>query len=508
MHRWPILLLAVFMALVSGSGTPDAQAQDSRELSPFVTFEGQISDPNEAETWTFTALAGEVVSLLVEGDGSFDPVLLVLDDSGNTMIANDDLAYPSNRDALVEAITLPRTGTYTVQVSGFDEMTGTYALTLLHGYADIAYENAVDNAGWAAAERGLEIEADDTLTVSARGINISGAVQNPRLSTVDDAYAELTVGTIEARNDWEAGLVLRQQGSQHIRVKVNARGQWQASFASGSTVAVIRDWTAHPAIVPGETNFVLGVLAIGSAFDVFYNGQFIGQFIEPQAASSGRLGVVIGTADAIESFTEVRFDRLTITRPLLANGAPIFPQQLIPGSTSQLIQELERRRVIPAGGRNALTVNESFVDSVRPGIALLDLGRGATFSTFAMGTTTRLNVNSGDGPTGCGLLLRRTGESTYTVAYIDNSGAYGLSERAGETFDPGIFGETPAFAANTEQSLLVVATADRLHLFVNRRYAGSLRTEAIAGEVGNALVNFEASNATCNFTETWVWAWD
>lgn len=486
------------------------QAQEAPDLTPFVTFEGAITSDGDEERWTFSAITGEVISVVVEGDGEFDPVMRIESSDGSTIISNDDAAYPDSTDAIIEAMTVPRTGTYTVVIRGFNGDTGTYAVTMLHGYAELTLQNAVDNAGWSRLSGEVEISGGETLTLSLEGIQQRGIAANSRLPSVEDFYAELRVDTITARNTWSVGLVVRQQASRAVIVMVNARGQWRADLVNGENSVTLRDWTPHPAIVPDQTRFALAVMGIDNGFNVFYDGQFMGQFVVDNLARSGNVGVVVETADAINSAVEATFTSLAITTPRRVAGDALFPAELIPGTQTQFVQELERRRVIPPGGRLALNVGESFTESSQPGLALVELGRGATFTNYVMATTAQitLRTDTGAGPSGCGLLLGRTGEDDYTVAYIDSDGGYGVSERSTASFAPGIYGENPAYATQDSHDLLVVMQDGVLHYYVNRQYAGRMDIEAVTGVVGNALVNFEANNTACNFSDTWVWTWD
>lgn len=485
-------------------------AQETGELIPFVTFEGAISEDTPQQAWTFSAITGEVVSLVVAGDGDFDPLLQITNSDGGEVIRNDDAAYPRETDAIIEAMTVPRTGTYTVTVTGFGSTTGTYAITLLHGYSQLTLQNAADNAGWTSVSGDLSVTSGEMLTVTLEGVNQRGVATNEQLATVGDFYAELRVGEIIARNTWTVGLSLRQRASRSVVVAVNARGQWRADLVNGENSVTLRDWTLHPAIVPEQTTFTLGVLGIGDGFNVFYDGQFMGQFISTEPARTGRVGVMVATADAINSAVEAQFDALTITTPRQIAGDDLFPAALIPGTQTQLIQELERRRIIPPGGRLALNVGESFTESAQPGLALVELGRGATYTNYVIATTTSISLrtNTGAGPSGCGLVFRRTGEDEYTVAYVDSDGGYGVSTRETNAFIPGLYAQNPAYATLLNHALLVVVRDDVLHYYVNHTYAGQLDITPVTGVIGNALVNFEANNTACDFTDTWLWTWD
>ena len=124
-----------------------------------------------------------------------------------------------------------------------------------------------------------------------------------------------------------------------------------------------------------------------------------------------------------------------------------------------------------------------------------------------MGTTFVLRQN-GTGLSGCGLLLRQTGDTHYMVAYLDNSGAYGVSERTGDAFMPGIYGENVVSDTSITNELLVVVSGNILHYFINGHHVDTMEINSIEGEVGNVLVNFEPVDSYCEFTNTWLWKWN
>jgi hypothetical protein len=155
-----------------------------------------------------------------------------------------------------------------------------------------------------------------------------------------------------------------------------------------------------------------------------------------------------------------------------------------------------------------LTVPESFVTFNRPGVNRIALGGGQTFSELAMGGTVTWEINSAAGPAGCGLIVRAASDTSYVLAYIDQTGGYGASERSNDTFKPGLFSEDPALAGGSSHHLLVIASGTTLRYYINGRYAGTLDITADSGGVAVAAVNFEPATTSCTFNDTWLWNWD
>jgi hypothetical protein len=154
-----------------------------------------------------------------------------------------------------------------------------------------------------------------------------------------------------------------------------------------------------------------------------------------------------------------------------------------------------------------LVVPESFITYNRPGVNELALGGDQIFEQFALGTTVTWEIAQGDLPAGCGLLLRQEDATHYWLAYLDQTGAYGLSERVDDRFEPGIFGNRLNVEAGLFR-LLVIASNEQLLYYVNGQLAGTLKTPPAAGGVGNAVINFEPTTTSCQFSDTWVWTWD
>ncbi|MBA3874312.1 MAG: hypothetical protein H0X30_34715, partial [Anaerolineae bacterium] len=182
------------------------------------------------------------------------------------------------------------------------------------------------------------------------------------------------------------------------------------------------------------------------------------------------------------------------------------PQQIALSQPALLTRDLQRRGLIPASGQLSLNVPESFIESAKPGVDRVPLARGATYTDLAIGTTVSWDAAS-EGLTGCGLVLQSIDDTNYTLAYVDHSGAYGVSQRKNDHFDPGIYAENPTTGGN-KHSLVVILQKDQLLYYVDGLYGGSMAYTATEGGVGNAVVNFDPIRTSCKFTDTWVWNWN
>lgn len=502
-------LFTSFFVAVLLLGGYRLRAQDAMPLTAFTPVLGEIT-AGETQNWTFTGLDGAALSFRVEAiSGDLDPVLSLRNSSGQTLIANDDYEYPVDKDALLEVMTLPRTDTYTVQVSGYGDTTGEYLLTLTYGFANLALHETFETVtDWTAVDETGSIDpADGQMVFQLTGMQIRDTAINSSANPLTDYYAQIDIRIASQVGGWEAGLTNRQQddGSYYL-FSVNDRGQWRFVLRSAEgDDQVLRDWTPHPAIVLGDTAFTLGLMVNDTGFDFFYNGQLLGHTVDDTILNSGRVGLAIGTGTALNSTVSVQFDNLIITVPVEINGRRLVPQQIIQGEPTVLVEELRRRGVIPAAGEMALTVGESFAEFRNPGVSRFMLGRGTLFTDFALGTTVSWE-STAEGMAGCGLVFRQSDEAHYLLAYLEQTGGYGVSQRDGDTFLPGVFGEY-AEISNGPHQLVVVAASNRVLYYIDGLLAGELMIEAQEGEVGNAVVNFEPISTSCQFTNTWLWRW-
>jgi hypothetical protein len=504
---WRGVFISLVLAALLGGGYR-LQAQDTGPLSLFTPVLGEVQ-PGETQNWMFTGVDGAALSFRVEAiSGNLDPVLRIRNSAGQPLISNDDYAYPVDKDALLESITVPRTDTYTVEISGYGSTTGEYLLNMTYGFADVALQETFDTiTGWAAVNDVAALDsADGRIALNLTGVQISDTAVNDSTDPLTDYYAQVDITVVSQAGGWAAGLAARQQddGSSYV-FSVNDRGRWRFVLhpAEGDD-QVLYNWTPHPAIVAGETVFTLGLMVNDTGFDFFYNGQLVGHTVDDTILNSGRVGLALGTGTALNSRVSAQYDNLLITTPIEINGQRLTPQQIIQGEPAVLVEELRRRGVIPAVGEMALTVSESFADYRNPGISRLMLGRGTLFIDFALGTTVSWESAS-EGMTGCGLVFRQRDDTHYLLAYVDQMGGYGVSQRDGDSFLPGIFGEQAA--SSGPYQLVIVAASNRVLYYINGLLAGELMIEGEEGEVGNAVVNFEPINTSCQFTNTWLWRW-
>lgn len=501
-----VLILMVALVIGALRLVPPAQAQ--QQLTLYSQVNGSV-DAGSTHSWTFSAHSGEVLSFQVEAaSASLDPRLTIIDRAGNRLIDNDDYAYPETRDSLLEAITMPRTETYTAIVSGFNGSAGEYTLTMLPGFARLA---ARDGLGEGTDWTPIDDELDASLTEGRLSLSIAGNSQRGAafggLEPLADVGARVLVQDVSGVNGWIVGLATRRNGDDYYLLEISDDGLWRFSVVQDGEATTLRDWINHPNIVPGKTAFSLSVIARDTGFEFLYDDGYIGMVSDATLTEAGEVGLTVAAVSGDSSQTAAVFSDLALTTPLRVDGERIIPQEVSIAVGQAMALALQRRHVVSPSGAMSLTVPEATVEYARPGVQRLMLGGGIAYTNFALGGTVDI-VPAIRGQGGCGLVFRFASETDYTLAFLDATGGYGVSQRQGENFLPGLFGESSAFAGGGSRHLLVISDENTVYFYVDGSYVGTLENPAQEGQVGAAVVNFEGITTTCRYSNLWLWEWD
>lgn len=507
MLRWTAAITAAALLFITIRPAA-AQSAEPQPILPDSAISGAIAAAGDTADYTFPAVAGEIISVLVTAtDPAFDPIVTLLEGE-RVLIGNDDYAYPDSRDALLEAVTLPRTGTYTIRIGGFATATGSFTLTLRRGFTGLGVvDDFSTNTGWSVSGEGADIR----LQASALNLRYTGqgfAAAFPTAApTFVDYYGRVAVTVVRpTTGNWIAGIAAQYPNGGYYALQVRGDGAYRFIRQQDATTTTLRDWVQHPAIIAGQTRFTLALLARSGGFHLFYNDSPLFT-VSADAALTGqaRIGVSGGIAAALPTDAELTFDDLAVTTPGSVNAAPIIPDQVIIGDGTAMATALTRRHVVRADGQMALTVPESTVQFARIGVNRLMVGGGVTYENFAIGATVRIQANTA-GLSACGLVVRSTSEDDYALLYAATDGSAELTTQTDGAFAPGVFvpgTDAPA----VERHLLIIADGTTLYGYLDGRSIGTLTVAAAPGEVGGAVVNYEAADTVCTFRNLWVWSW-
>ena len=484
-------------------------AQD-KVLRVGSAVDGELA-AGETQRYSLTALELSLLSFRVEAlSEGLDPLLEIYDQAGRLVVSNDDYDYPAERDAAIQAFVIPRTATYTVAVRAFGESAGTYRLHVLPGYDRLILREApVDSANWEVvySDATVNVSESSAFALDMHGLARSAGMVGLHLPIENELYFEVAFGQVNSSAVWQVGLLFRYLSpTKYHRLLLSKRGFWRVDRVDGEEIRPLRNWTAHPAIRPGEGNFRLGVLVSGGHFDVVYNGQVVGSAWDRAPLTPGSLGVAMMTDERIGGALSLIVAETLVTAPTRVGERVLFPSHLVARSYYAMANALARQQLVPAGGEIKLAVPESSVLRSRSGVTRLPIASNFSFAQFAIGASLTLNVPS-ELNGGCGLYFHYNDDDNYTLAYVTSHGDFGLSRRTNAGFEPGIYGNQGA-ADGANHHLLVIVGDDAIHYYIDERHVGSLDSIPRIGGVGIAAVNYDEAKTGCLFNDLWLLSQD
>ncbi len=500
-------ILFCIACLVAAISTNYAQ---DRAIRVGSSVDGELA-AGETHRYSLTALELTLVSFRVEAlsDG-LDPKLEIFDHTGALVVANDDYAYPDERDAAIQAFVIPRTSNYTILVSAFGESAGAYRLHVLPGYDRLAlHETTVDSANWETvySNSSVDVSESSVFALEMRGLGRSAGLVGLHLPIETDLYFEASFDQVGSPTVWQVGLLFRYLSpSKYHRLLLSKLGYWRIDRIDGEETTQLRNWTAHPAIRAGETAFRLGVLVSGNHYDVVYNGQVVGSAWDRAPLASGSLGIAFETDDRAGGPVSFVVAETLVTAPTRINDRLLFPERVAARGYYGIAAELARQQLVPVGGDIKLALPESSVRRVRSGISRFAIASDFSFAQFAFGVALTIDLQS-ERNGGCGLFFHFNDDENYTLAYVTSHGEYGLSRRTRAGFEPGIYGNRGLWDAS-EHYLLVIVSDEVMHYFVDEQYAGSLESIPRIGGVGIAAVNYDEVETGCHFDDLWLLSLD
>ena len=161
-HVAGLLALGALTTETSSFGEPIAvladgdrscvEADDGRTLTLGRALDGSVGGAGDGDTYRLSGTAGQVVAIgAMPANGSaLDARLALLSPSGGALASNDGVGGTGAKVALLDGITLPTTGVYTIVVSGVAGATGAYAVVAAsdaeHGSVLPAGSGSLDGA--------------------------------------------------------------------------------------------------------------------------------------------------------------------------------------------------------------------------------------------------------------------------------------------------------------------------------------------------------------------------
>ena len=164
------------------TATPTVEITPTQVLtSGLVMVEGAI-EPNGSFTYDLSAQAGDVYTITVRAVNSeLDPRVSVYDSEGKFLFSNDDHGTSDPGlapfDARITHLILPETGDYLLEVSGYQDSSGDFEMTLEHVATGAPLGRGTDQVftGEISANgtfsQTFDAQAGDFVTVSVRALN-------------------------------------------------------------------------------------------------------------------------------------------------------------------------------------------------------------------------------------------------------------------------------------------------------------------------------------------------
>ncbi len=485
------------------------RAQGAR-LSLGDIVEGSLA-AGETHRFSVNALELTLVSIRVESlDGALDPVVELFDSGDELIHASDDYDYSNTRDAAIQAFVLPKTSTYSIAVSGHAGSSGDYRLYFMPGYDVLALHDAtMDKTKWkfVYSDTAIDVSESSLYAVELQGFARSAGVLGEHFPQAQDFYFQATFHEVTSAADWNVGLLFRYIDNQNFhRLLLSKTGFWRLDRIENGASIQLKYWSTHPAIRPGEKDFRLGILASGQHFDAVYNGQVVGSASDSAEPQAGGMGIAMRTDEVTGGLMSLAVLEALLTLPTRVNDRILFPQRVVERQTYLMARDLARKQLAPAGRNVGFVQPESSVRHVRTGVTRISIASERTYEQFALGASVTLQTSeAGNG--GCGIFFHFNDDNHYTLAYLTKDGEYGVSRRAGDGFEPGIYGKRAA-PDDAEHYLLVIASDAEIHYFLDEVYVGSMSSQPRTGSIGIAVVNYEAVETTCRFGDLWVQSFD
>jgi hypothetical protein len=501
---------AIFVLIVLGVSLHVVYAQPT-PVDVGMIIDGEL-DPTTPQLYSLTALESSVVSLSVRvTGGTLDPIVRILDSSGRLIVENDDFNYPDTSRAILQSLVMPKTDTYTIEVSAFGDTSGRYELSIQRGYDQLEIHDVdVAVTDWRAdgTQDMTTAPVNEKLYVEMTGIAQTGTLLAEHFPVVQDFYYEATLRDILSTSSWQIGVVFRYiDPTSYYRVMFSDQGYWQLEHVSEDVVTVVQDWRTHPAIVAGVADFTLGVMVNGASIHVVYNGQIVGTVYDDTVTDAGRVGVTAITPDAFSSRVTFILDSVLMTTPSLVDDRLQFPMRLVGQNLNAYTALLERQQVVPIGGELALTAPSTTIRNVEAGVSRFPIASTVAFREFIMSGDLTVSTLT-DGIGGCGFTFNETADNVYTLVYINQANEYGVSQRDGDTFDAGMYGTLSSTQDAQTRKVTIVVLADVIYLYIDALFVDKMPYTASSGELGTAVVNFDAVDTTCTSDNLWLWSLD
>jgi hypothetical protein len=515
-----VAALVMLAALLPGRSPARAWQDQSTALRLLESVTGEISAAQPEQRWTFYAIKGQRLAVRVQAtSGDLDPYVELLSPAGKALATSQTGSY---RNAIIENFETPAAATYTVRATraqASQPTSGSYTLTLLPGFSFLLLNDPSGarapmrvwrepNAMSQIAEGRLHLQllADSSYTWTTA----------ERLGSFKDLYYQVDMQPEPITRYWEGGLLFRGTRRNNAAVfyvfLVNSDGKYRLAVSQPGGLTAIQDWKALPSTA--QRTVVLGLMAKGNQFTLFYNGQALAVLTDDTLSDPGSIGVAIGTGRSPNNSTSILFTNFIVTLPGAEGlSMPVtIPPQLTQWQRTAvpIIEELQAARLVPSIGKPGIDVGDAFVtNNTANGIILQPLAKSLSFTDLVY--TADVIWESNNDNIACGMEFRSIDDTNFTIVYIDRKGGYGILQRSGQDGDiVSLYNLSEVINKENRgiNRVTIIAIGNGLIVYINGTLITNVNVKQSSGFTFIAAYNYDRASSICQFKNVWLRSFD
>lgn len=482
------LIIMLWIGCLAGM----AHGQDDDNLTPYQESVIELA-PRQTVHYTFDAERGAAWSFVARAEsGDIDPVLRLMDEVGEILIANDNETHGSTT-ARIESWLAPQTATYTLEIAAENpQQNGAVRLTALPESDSLLYSALPESVELAAGETYPLFERlfpmKSYLAVRFEADNLPFALEmRPFANSGVGGWALIFEGE---------GVTLQAVTSQSGQLRYRTLLEERADLTAGDYALTI--WGGD-LIEIGLPNQETLTLTPAESF-VFLRAD-VGPLLLTVPADSSE-SVTFRQPLALASF----YDLLTysdIALPPVPAGERLYTAGDDPLTT---LAELQALGMMREEGGIIFTVPDAMLETSQLGYSTFPVNMARGVEDFVLHFTARVSV--GDDSTACGMTFRGGEAGTFAAAlFTAEGGAYLMDYEAGILQSDQLARTTPFLVSGLMRynEVLLVVQGEEATLFINGVKIGMIPVNHRAGGFQFAILVSQSQLSRCAFQDIWAW---